>query len=88
MYIEPRLPDHTDIWTANLKSRIVHCFGEIEENMAGVLLPSFCISMPRITKTFSFTLTVMVAMLLQVLLFTIPCSIYKATFVPFALVKP
>lgn len=34
MYIEPRLPDHTDIWTANLKSRIVHCFGEIEENMA------------------------------------------------------
>ena len=34
MYIEPRLPDHTDIWTANLNSRIVHCFGEIEENMA------------------------------------------------------
>lgn len=34
MYIEPRLPDHTDIWTSNLKSRIVHCFGEIEENMA------------------------------------------------------
>ena len=30
MYIEPRLPDHTDIWTANLNSRIVHCFGEIE----------------------------------------------------------
>ena len=34
MYIEPRLPDHTDIWTANRNSRIVHCFGEIEENMA------------------------------------------------------
>lgn len=34
MYIEPRLPDHTDIWTANLESRIIHCFGEIEENMA------------------------------------------------------
>ncbi len=34
MYIEPRLSDHTDIWTANLNSRIVHCFGEIEENMA------------------------------------------------------
>ena len=34
MYIEPRLPDHSDIWTANLESRIVHCFGDIEENMA------------------------------------------------------
>lgn len=34
MYIEPRLSDHSDIWTANLNSRIVHCFGEIEENMA------------------------------------------------------
>lgn len=34
VYIEPRLPDHTDIWTANLNSRIVHCFGDIEENMA------------------------------------------------------
>ena len=34
MYIEPRLPDHTDIWTANLNSRIVHCFGDIEENMS------------------------------------------------------
>ena len=34
MFIEPRLPDHTDIWTANLQSRIIHCFGDIEENMA------------------------------------------------------
>ena len=34
MYIEPRLPDHTDIWTANLNSRIVHCFGEIEETIS------------------------------------------------------
>lgn len=35
-----------------------------------------------------FYINSMVAMLLQVLPFTIPCSIYKATFVPFALVKP
>lgn len=34
MFIEPRLSDHTDIWSANLKSRVIHCFGEIEENMA------------------------------------------------------
>lgn len=34
MYIEPRLGDHSDIWSANLKGRIIHCFGEIEENMA------------------------------------------------------
>lgn len=34
MYIEPRLNDHSDIWSANLKGRIIHCFGEIEENMA------------------------------------------------------
>lgn len=34
MFIEPRLEANTDIWTANLKSRIVHCFGTIEENMA------------------------------------------------------
>lgn len=34
MFISPNLPNHTDIWTANLNSRIVHCFGEIEENMA------------------------------------------------------
>lgn len=34
MYIEPRLNDHSDIWSTNLKGRIIHCFGEIEENMA------------------------------------------------------
>lgn len=35
MYIEPRLPNHEgDIWTANLKSRIIHCVGSINEDMA------------------------------------------------------
>ena len=86
MYIEPRLPDHTDIWTANLNSRIVHCFGEIEENMAESIVAQLLYLDAQNHE--DFTLTVMVEMLLQVLPFTIPCSIYKATFVPFALVKP
>lgn len=35
MYIEPRLPNSEgDIWTANLKSRIVHCVGTINEESA------------------------------------------------------
>lgn len=34
MFIVPRLSDHTDIWSANLNSRIIHCFGEIDEDMA------------------------------------------------------
>ena len=35
MYIEPRLPNSEgDIWTANLKSRIVHCVGTINEEAA------------------------------------------------------
>jgi len=34
MLIIPRLPDNTDIYTANLNSRIIHCVGEIEQEMA------------------------------------------------------
>ncbi|MBQ5385265.1 MAG: ATP-dependent Clp protease proteolytic subunit [Treponema sp.] len=34
MIIIPGMGNQTDVWTYNLKERIIHCVGEIEEDMA------------------------------------------------------
>ena len=41
MLIIPRLPDNTDIYTANLRSRIIHCCGEIEQEMSQSIVAQF-----------------------------------------------
>lgn len=41
MLIIPRLPDNTDIYTANLNSRIIHCVGEIDQEMAQSIVAQF-----------------------------------------------